>query len=269
MQFKTADTSYIPLYEVPFLAGRNFTIDRSEIVINEAALVELGIEDAESALGKQLEVDSVYLSVVGVIPNIHTQSMHETIRPMMLGSLYDNLYTVNIKLAPNVDLKASVDAMQNAFNKIYPNETREFTFLDETVEKFYTSEVRLRKVLLFSTIIAILISCLGLFGLASFTIAQRTKEISIRKVMGASLSSILMLISKEYVILIGLAFILAIYPAWYFITKWLNDFQFKIDMPIGIYLISGTIALLLSVSIVSLHTWKAANRNPAKVLKDE
>jgi ABC-type antimicrobial peptide transport system permease subunit len=195
--------------------------------------------------------------------------MHAAIRPMMLGYDERNLFTVNAKLAPNVNLKTSVDAMQNAFKMIYPNETYEFQFLDETVEKFYTSEVRLRKVLLFSTVIAILISCLGLFGLASFTIAQRTKEISIRKVMGASLSNILVLISKEYLVLIGLAFLLAIYPAWYFISSWLNDFQFKIEMPLWIYFISGLIALLLSISIVSLHTWKAANRNPAKVLKDE
>jgi len=269
IQVKNADTSYLSLYEVPFLAGRNFSFDKSEIVINEAAMEKLEIESAHAALGVQLDYDSMHLSVVGVIPNIHTQSMHQAIRPMMLGYDERNLFTVNAKLAPNVDLKTSVDAMQNAFKMIYPNETYEFKFLDETVEKFYTSEVRLRKVLLFSTIIAILISCLGLFGLASFTIAQRTKEISIRKVMGASLSNILILISKEYVVLIGLAFLLAIYPAWYFISNWLNDFQFKIEMPIGVYFISGLIAFLLSIGIVSLHTWKAANRNPAKVLKDE
>ncbi|WKV10580.1 ABC transporter permease [Marivirga harenae] len=269
MQFKTADTSYLPLYEVPILAGRNYTLDQSEIVINEAALDKLGIENASEALGKQLDYDSTFLSVVGVIPNIHTQSLHQAIRPMIMGYDDRNLFTVNAKLAPKVNLKANVDAMQDAYDKIYPNETREFQFLDETVENFYLSEVRLRKVLLFSTVIAILISCLGLFGLASFTIAQRTKEISIRKVMGASLSNILVLISKEYVVLIGLAFLLAVYPAWYFISNWLNDFQFKIEMPIWIYLISGVIALLLSISIVALHTWKAANRNPAKVLKDE
>jgi putative ABC transport system permease protein len=269
IQIKTADTSYLSLYKVPFLAGRNFTFDKSEIVINEAAMEKLGIESAHDALGKQVEYDTMHLSVVGVIPNIHTQSMHVAIRPMMLGYDERNLFTVNTKLAPNVDLKASVDAMQNAFNKIYPNETREFQFLDETVEQFYVREVRLRKVLLFSTVIAILISCLGLFGLASFTIAQRTKEISIRKVLGASISNILILISKEYVVLIGLAFLLAIYPAWYFLSNWLNDFQYRMELSAFTFILAGLIAFVLSLLIVGLHSLKVANSNPADVLKDE
>ncbi len=269
IQVKTADTSYLSLYEVPLLAGRNFTFDKSEIVINEAALEKLGIESAHAALGKQVEYDSMYLSVVGVIPNIHTQSMHAAIRPMMMGYDERNLFTVNTKLAPNVDLRATVDTMQDAFKNIYPNETREFTFLDETVENFYTSEVRLRKVLIFSTVIAILISCLGLFGLSSFTIAQRTKEISIRQVLGASLSNILFLITKEYALLISIAFVLSIYPAWYFLNNWLSNFQYRMELSALIFIVAGVIALVLSLLIVGLHSLKAANSNPAEVLKDE
>lgn len=269
IQVKTADTNYLSLYEVPLLAGRNFSFDESEIVINEASMEKLGIESAQDALGKQVEYDSMYLTVVGVIPNIHTQSMHAAIRPMMMRYDERNLYTVNTKLAPNVDLRANVDAMQQAFKRIYPNETREFTFLDETVEKFYTSEVRLRKVLLFATVIAILISCLGLFGLSSFTIAQRTKEISIRKVLGASISNILVLITKEYAILIVIAFVLSIYPAWYILNSWLSDFQYRMELSAMTFILAGIVALVLSLLIVGLHSLKAANSNPAEVLKDE
>jgi ABC-type antimicrobial peptide transport system permease subunit len=269
IQVKTADTAYLGLYEVSFIAGRSFTTDETEVVINEATLEKLGIQTADEALGKALDYDSTTLTIVGVIPNIHTQSMYAAIRPMMMGYDARNLYTVNVKIAPQTNITNTLAAMQAVYKTIYPNETYEFKFLDETIESFYTREVRLRKVLLFSTVIAILISCLGLFGLASFTIAQRTKEISIRKVLGASISSILLLISKEYALLIGLSFLLAIYPAWYFIADWLSSFQFKMDMPIGIYIVSGLIAFILSIGIVSLHALKAANRNPAQVLKDE
>jgi ABC-type antimicrobial peptide transport system permease subunit len=270
IQSKFGDTSYLGLYEVPLLAGRNFTTNEAEIVVNEATLEKLGISSPEEALGIGVVYDdSLTLNIVGVIPDIHTQSMYAAIRPMMMGYDKRNLYTVNVKLASMVDITQTMEAMKSTYQLTYPNETYEFQFLDETVENFYRSEVRLRKVLFFATAIAILISCLGLFGLASFTIAQRTKEISIRKVLGASITNILVLISKEYALLMGISFLLAIYPAWYFINNWLNNFQFKMSMPIGIYLLSGVIAFLLSLGIVALHSINAANRNPANVLKDE
>lgn len=270
IQSKIGDTAYLGLYEVPLLAGRNFTTDETEIVINEAALEKLGVLNPEEALGKSVVYDSMNLNIVGVIPDIHTQSMYAAIRPMMMGYYNKrNLFTVNVKLASMVDITQTMEEMKNAYQLVYPNESYEFQFLDETVENFYKSEVRLRKVLFFATAIAILISCLGLFGLASFTIAQRTKEISIRKVLGASISSILVLISKEYALLISISFVLAIYPAWYFMSEWLNSFQFKMNTPVSIYLLSGIIAFVLSLLIVGLHSLKAANSNPAEVLKDE
>ncbi len=269
IQSKIGDTSYLALYEVPLLAGRNFSTDETEIVVNEAALENFGISTPQEALGQTVIYDSTNLSIVGVIPDIHTQSMYAAIRPMMMGFDKRNLYTVNVKLASMVDIEQTLEKMKEAYRGVYPNETYEFQFLDETVENFYRSEVRLRKVLFFSTAIAILISCLGLFGLASFTIAQRTKEISIRKVLGASLSSILVLISKEYALLIGISFVIAIYPAWYFMSEWLNSFQFRMDTPVSIYLLAGGIAFILSIGIVALHSLKVANSNPAEVLKDE
>ncbi len=269
IQSKIGDTAYLGVYEVPLLAGRNFTTDETEIIINETALEKLGILTPEEAIGQSVVYDSLNLNIVGVIPDIHTQSMHAAIRPMMMGYDKRNLFTVNVKLASTVDISQTMEEMKSAYQLIYPNETYEFQFLDETVENFYRSEVRLRKVLFFATVIAILISCLGLFGLASFTIAQRTKEISIRKVLGASISSILMLISKEYALLIVISFLVAIYPAWYFMSEWLNGFQFKMNTPISIYLLSGLIAFILSIGIVALHSLKAANSNPAEVLKDE
>ncbi len=269
IQTKVADPNYLELYQVPFLAGRNYTLDESEVVINEAALEKLGIQDPQEALGKNLIYDEQNITIVGVVQDVHTQSMRETIRPMMMGYDERNLFTMNIKLAANTGISQVMEQMQEAYKAIYSNETSSFQFLDETVANFYRGEQRLRKVLVFATAIAILISCLGLFGLASFTIAQRTKEISIRKVLGATVSNIILLISKEYALLMGISFALSIYPAWYFIADWLGNFEFKIEMSAGIYMLSGLIAFILAIGIVAGHSVKAANSNPAKVLKDE
>jgi ABC-type antimicrobial peptide transport system permease subunit len=269
IQIKKADTSYINLYDVPLIAGRNYRIDSDEILINEMAVSKLGYENPANALGERVNYNRMELMIVGVVKNIHTQSMYSAIRPMMIKPENNGLYTTNIKLKSNIDLVAAKEKMQTSYRSIYPNESHEFEFLDKTVENFYQSELRMKRVLGFATAVAILISCLGLFGLSSFTIAQRTKEISIRKVLGASLSNILVLITKEYALLIGIAFVLSIYPAWYFLNNWLSNFQYRMELSALIFILAGIIAFVLSLLIVGLHSLKAANSNPAEVLKDE
>ncbi|MBK6266366.1 ABC transporter permease [Marivirga sp. S37H4] len=270
IQVKSADTSYLSLYDVPLLAGRNYRIGSQETVINEIAATKLGFENPEDAIGQFLSYgDEQELLIVGIIKNVHTQSMYAAIRPMMINPETVRLFTTNVKLKPNIDLVAAKEQMQASYHAIYPNESHEFKFLDETVENFYQSELRMKRVLGFATALAILISCLGLFGLSSFTIAQRTKEISIRKVLGASLSNILVLITKEYALLITIAFLLSIFPAWYFLSNWLNSFQYRMELSAFTFIVAGFIAFILSIGIVALHSLKAANSNPAEVLKDE
>jgi len=268
IQIKKADTAYINLYDVPLIAGRNFRIDAEETLINEMAARKLGFKNPQEAIGERIKYDTE-LIIVGVFENIHTQSMYNSIRPMMIKPETKGLFTTNIKLKPNIDLVAAKEQMKASYRSIYPNESHTFEFLDKTVENFYQSELRMKRVLGFATAVAILISCLGLFGLSSFTIAQRTKEISIRKVLGASLSNILVLITKEYALLIAIAFVLSIYPAWYFLNSWLSNFQYRMELSVLTFIVAGLIAFILSISIVGLHSLKAANSNPAKVLKDE
>ncbi|WP_296623032.1 ABC transporter permease, partial [Marivirga sp.] len=230
IQIKKADTAYINLYDVPLIAGRNFRMASNEILINEMAVKKLGFENPEEAIGERVNYNQAELIIVGIVKNVHTQSMYEAIRPMMIKPDNMGLFTTNIKLKPNIDLVAAKEQMQASYHSIYPNESHEFQFLDKTIENFYQSELRMKRVLGFATVLAILISCLGLFGLSSFTIAQRTKEISIRKVLGASLSNILMLITKEYAFLIAIAFVLSIFPAWYFLNNWLSSFQYRMEL---------------------------------------
>lgn len=269
IQVKSADTSYLTLYNVPLLAGRNYRVGSKETVINEIAATKLGFENPEDAVGKILSYNEQELLIVGIIKNVHTQSMYAAIRPMMINPETVRLFTTNVKLKRNIDLIAAKEQLQASYHALYPNESHEFQFLDKTVADFYQSELRMKKVLGFATAVAILISCLGLFGLSSFTIAQRTKEISIRKVLGASLSNILVLISKEYALLIGIAFVLSIFPAWYFLNNWLNNFQYRLELSAVTFAVAGLIAFVLSLGIVGLHSLKAANSNPAEVLKDE
>ena len=141
--------------------------------------------------------------------------------------------------------------------------------MDSEIERFYAEDLKIRNVLGGACILAILISAMGLFGLSSYTIAQRTKEISIRKVLGASLVQLLGMISKEYVVLVLVSFALAIYPAYFFIQSWLQEFTYKIDMPFGLFGLAGLGVLTLCLAIVGLHSYDAAQTNPAQVLKDE
>jgi ABC-type antimicrobial peptide transport system permease subunit len=268
LQMKMSDTSYLPLHDVPLLAGRYFRNNGQEIIVNVAALTKLGVNSPSEAIGKQISYRDSNLIVVGVIDDIHTRSMYEAVKPTIF-TYSETAYNVNIKLASEVNLPTTLENLQKSYKKIYPNEAKSFQFLDEAVANFFKNEIRLRKILFFATVLAIFLSALGLFGLVSFTISQRLKEISIRKIMGASIADILIMVSKEYALLIGISFLLAIYPAWYFLNDWLSNFHYRISMPVGIYLLSGTIALLLCLCIVLIHSFSAANSNPAKVLKDE
>ncbi|GAA5028329.1 ABC transporter permease [Marivirga lumbricoides] len=268
LQMKMSDTSYLPLHDVPLLAGRYFRNNKQEVILNAAALTKLGIDSPSEAIGNSLKYRDSDLLIVGVIDDIHTRSMYEAVKPTMF-TYSETVYNVNVKLASEVNLATTLENLQESYKKIYPNEANDFQFLDEAVANFFKNEIRLRKILFFATALAIFLSALGLFGLVSFTISQRLKEISIRKILGATIADILVMVSKEYAMLIGISFLLAIYPAWYFLSDWFSNFHYRISMPVGIYLLSGIIALLLCLCIVLIHSFSAANANPAEVLKDE
>lgn len=148
-----------------------------------------------------------------------------------------------------------------------PLENASFSFLDEEIQKFYKEDQKIRNVL--GMACALAISCLRLLGLSSYTIAQRTKEISTRKVLGASIPEIPEMISRDYMILLGISFILAVFPAYYFLSEWLAGFQYRVEMPFFLYALSGVGILLICLLIVGLHSYSAAKTNPAKVLKSE
>ncbi|MFZ6663633.1 ABC transporter permease [Peijinzhouia sedimentorum] len=268
-QAKVIDSNYIDVYGIQLLFGRNIRNVSDEVLINERLAKNLGFTNANEAVGQQISYSKSEMIVVGVFGDLHSQSLKEEIKPLMMHYQPSQFYLVSVKVKENADLLEAKASLDRLHKENFPDESFEFTFFDEAIDNFYVSEYKLSKVLQFVTILAILISCLGLFGLSSFTIAQRTKEISIRKVLGASITSILYLISKEYIVLVILSFVLSIIPAWYFLDDWLKDYAYRIDMPIFLFPLAGGFVLLLALLIVGIHSIRSATRNPAEVLKDE
>lgn len=268
-QVMNVDSSFVQVNGIPLLAGRKAANRQDEILVNENFLKEAGYADAASALNQTIRFGREERKIVGVIGNFHSRSLREEIRPLLLTYNPKYFQTISVKLQPGQNLAQAKLALESRYKEVYPYESEEFHFLDEAIGEFYEEDLRIKNVLTAATFLAILISAMGLFGLSSYTIAQRTKEISIRKVLGASVIQILGLISQEYIILVLVSFALAIYPAYYFLQSWLQEFAFKIEMPFGLFGLAGAGVLSICLLIVGSHSFVAAQTNPAKVLKDE
>ena len=268
-QVMNVDSAFVRVNGIPLLAGSAAIDERSEIVVNENFLKEAGIDRPEDAIGEVVRFSEEQRTIIGVIANFHSRTLREEIRPLLMTFDPTYFHTLTVKLSSGQNLAAAKEKLEGIYKSNYPNEEASFAFLDSQIERFYSEDVKIRNVLSFACGLAILISCMGLFGLSSFTIAQRTKEISIRKVLGASLQQILLLISKEYVVLVGVSFLLAIYPAYYFLNDWLNGFHTRVEMPYLIFVAAGLGVMLICLLIVSIHSYVASQTNPAKVLKTE
>ena len=269
VQVKNIDEDYLDVYKVDLLFGSNIRNVETEMLVNETLAKLMGFEDLSEAVGMNVSYSEKDFLVVGVVPDFHSRSLREEIRPLVMVYRPINSHTLSLRVAASTDLlatKSKLDALSKSF---FPLEEEGFKFLDETMAGFYESDLRLRKVLGMATVMALVISLLGLFALTSFTIAQRTKEISIRKVLGASFGNIMVTLSKEYVWLVLISFVLATVPAWFLLNNWLKDFQFRIDMPYGLYFLSGLFAALAILAVIGLHGYKVVQQNPADVLKSE
>jgi len=269
IQVMNVDSAFARVNGVPVLAGSTGSNRKDEIVVNENFVREAGYATPEAAIGMSVKYSDRENKIVGVVANFHSRTLREGIRPMLLTVAPTYFQSITVKLEKGQNLAVAKAELEAAYKEIYPYETAEFKFLDTQIESFYAEDLRIRNVLGGACILAILISAMGLFGLSSYTIAQRTKEISIRKVLGASILEILSLISKEYVLLVLISFALAVYPAYYFLSDWLDGFSYKILMPFSLFVLSGLGVMTLCLLIVGLHSYVAAQNNPAKVLKDE
>ncbi len=266
------DTTYLSLYKIPLIAGRMVQPFDSvrEYLVNEAFCRELGYEPID-IIGQSIKGNGgeKNYTIVGVMKDFHMQSLQKKIEPLSYR-YHSNAQTLGIKLhASDNSLTQSIDNIKAIWTKIYPEVPFEYEFLDERVKKFYEAEKKISKLTNAATMVTIFISCLGLFGLAAYTAIQRGKEIGVRKVLGASVSSIVGLLSKEFLSLVAIAFTIAGPLAWYFGTQWLSGFAYKIDLSWEIFAIAASASLIIAFFTVGFKAASAAMTNPVESLKSE
>jgi putative ABC transport system permease protein len=267
------DFDYIDQYKIKVLAGRGFSRDfgtdtTQAMVLNEAAIKMFGYSSPEEAVGRRFKQWGREGKIIGVIKDFHFRSLQQPIKPLSMriepgGS---NLVSAHVSTA---NLPATLAAIESKWKTIIPNRPFSYYFLDEFFDKQYRGEERFGSLFLNFSILAIFISCLGLLGLASYSTMQRTKEIGIRKVMGASVRGIINLLSKEFLMLVILSFFIAMPVAWYFMHSWLQDFAYRTKISWWVFVLAGGIAILIAVFTVSFQAIKAAIANPAKSLRTE
>jgi ABC-type antimicrobial peptide transport system permease subunit len=257
---------------VPLVAGRNYNKGdtANEFVVNEIFLRKLGITNPEQALNKEVDFwdGDVKAPIVGVIKDFHSQSLQQEMEPVLLGNLRNAYRIINIKVDPQ-QLQPAIRRIEQLWTSTYPDYVFEYQFLDERIANFYKQERQLSKLYEIFAAIAIFLSCLGLYGLASFMAVQRIKEVGIRKVLGASVRSIIYLFSKEFIVLICIAFVIAATLAWYFMHQWLQDFAYRINLDWWLFVLGAALSLLIALITISFQAIKAAVANPIKNLRTE
>lgn len=275
VQIRWGDTNYLKLFNIKLLAGRNVTQSDTikEFVINETYARMLGFTNPEDALNKQLDYNGKKIAIVGVMHNFHEQSFHAGIGPIVFASFVDKSYFFHVALQPqNAEGRLWQNALagiKKVYNEIYPQEDFNYKFFDDTIAQFYESEEKTSKLLGWATGLAIFISCLGLLGLVIYTTNTRKKEIGIRKILGASATTILMILSKDFVKLVCIAFLIATPLAWWATYDWLKDFAYRTEMNWWVFAAAGAFMLLVTIIILALQTIKAAIANPVKSLRTE
>lgn len=275
LNFKYVDTNYMDFYGIQIVAGRGPEARDTvgTLFLNELARVGLGFKSNEEAVDKVLQIHSdETITIAGVFNDFHHKDLHGPVTPLSirLSKEKDILQTFSIKLpdAPSEWTKA-INIIEKEWKKNYPDSPFAYEFYDSKIEQLYESDIRQSKMINLATIVTILLGCLGLTGLVTLTSFQRTKEIGIRKVLGSSVLGIVVLLSKEYFKLVGVAILVSIPIAWWVMNKWLLDFTYRIEIKWWMFLLTGLVTLLIALLAVSYHSTRAATANPVKSLRTE
>ena len=275
LQCLFTDTNYIPLFHINLLAGRNITQSdtTNQLVVNETCARLMGFSDPRKAVGARVEFDQKMQPIVGVVADFHQGSLHTPIKPLGILNNTNNAYMFNIALSKQnpegTAWKTTIKRLEDAYKTIYPEDDFNYQFFDESIAKFYEQEQHIASLLLWATGLAIFISCLGLLGLVIYITNQRTKEIGVRKVIGASITQIIVLLSKDFAKLIVLAIAIAMPITWWGSHKWLENFAYKTDLSWWIFASGAAILILAALVVLCIRTYKAASVNPVKSLRSE
>ncbi len=268
---KFCDADFQKTYGLQLLAGRWLepSDTTKEFVVNETLLKKVGIKNPEEAIGKELRLGrNRWRNVVGVVKDFHAHSAHRTVEPLVMTSNLKRMYGAGVKIS-NQNISKTTAAIQREFDNTYPEQVFDPEFFDESIAEFYIAENRFSATCKGFGALAIFISCLGLLGLATHAAQRRTKEIGVRKVLGASVLGITGLLAKDFLKLVLIAILIASPIAYYFMDKWLTDFAYRIDIQWWMFVSAGIGAIFIAFATVSFQSLKAALANPVKSLRSE
>lgn len=270
INIKFADHKYQETYGLQMVAGRWLSESDTmrEVVVNETTLRKLSVEDPVEAISQTLRLSGRDLRIVGVVKDFHQHSLRDNFQPLAFSTRKEFYWETGLKISPE-NISETVSKVNQVYDEVLPEQIFSGRFLDESIAEFYQNDERLSTTTKFFGFLAIVISCLGLFGLASHAAAQRIKEIGVRKVLGATIGQIVMLLARDFLKLVGIALILASPIAAYFMGGWLDNFVFRIPMPWWVFGVAGLLALLIALLTVGYQGVRAASVNPIDSLRDE
>jgi putative ABC transport system permease protein len=270
------DHNFIPTYGMQMAAGRNFSVEfptdsTQAFILNETAVKKIGWESAEAALDKPFEYGNRKGRIIGVVQDFNYESLHQPITPIVMLIAPQNFNSISVKIRADrpADVATTLDFLKQKWQAYRPNFPFQYSFIDERYERLYQSEHRLGQIFGTFSLLAVFIACLGLFGLASYTAEQRTKEIGIRKVLGASTPGIVNLLSKDFAKLVIVANLVAWPVAYFAMNKWLQDFAYRIHLSAWTFLGAGILALGVALLTISFQAVKSALANPVEALRYE
>ena len=270
VQMKPADTGFFSLYNLKLVAGRIYfpSDTMREFVVNETVVKNLGIQDPHKAIGKMINVSGKSAPIVGVVKDYHTFSLRDAIGPVVMTTIKQGYRLANIQIDMS-KAKPVITALQSTWNKYYPDYVFEYGFMDQSIADYYKQEDQLSVLYKIFSGIAIFISCLGLYGLISFMAVQRKKEIGIRKVLGAPVRDIVLMLLKEFTMLITIAFLIASPVAWYFMNQWLHQYAYQVPLGMWFFIVTILCSLFVAWLTAGYTVMKAALSNPVKSLRTE
>ena len=272
-EMKCIDENYIHMFNLKMLAGENIAkkndLDTThQAIVNERLMQGLNITDPREIIGKHILLNGWYTTVAGVVQDFQSESKHKKRRPCALLYRSRNFFTACIKLQP-AGMQKTIARIDKSWSALFPDDIFQYEFLDEHIAKWYRQENKQYTAFKLFAGIAILICCLGLYGLVAFAAAQRTKEVGIRKVLGASLSNIVMLFSKEFIVLIVIAFLIAAPLGYFIMNNWLQNFAYQVNIHAGIFVVAILASFLIAGITISYQAIKAVVVNPVKSLRSE
>jgi len=268
---ENADASYIDIMGLEIVQGRKFSDLKTDVgtaILNEAAVKEFGLDNPMDAFFRKRGETN---KIIGVVKDFNFQSLHNQIKPLVIFCADQQLFSVNVKLAAGDfnSIRRTLDQVKASWHEVSPSFPLDLSFIDEQVESLYKMEIVYEKIFRYGSLFAIFISCLGLFGLVLSSTEQRRKEIGIRRVNGANIGEIMLMLNKDFIKWVLVAFVIASPAAWFLMRKWLENFAYRTNLSWWIFTLAGVLALGIALLTVSWQSWKTATRNPVEALRYE